>query len=190
LKDIVVLGGPNGAGKTTAAAVLLPAKLGIVEFVNADEIAKGLSPFAPEQTAVAAVRIMLGRMHALIEQGSSFAFETTCAGRGHATLLRQCKARGWRLDLLYLWLPSPKAALERVERRVKEGGHNIPANVVERRYWSGLSNMLRLYLPLADVAAIYDNSDEGRTLVAEVTPDSGLVVHDTATWDRMAAVNP
>jgi predicted ABC-type ATPase len=182
LKDIVIIGGPNGAGKTTAAPVVVPQELGIREFVNADEIARGLSPFNAEHAAIAAGRLMIERMQALVRAGESFAFETTCSGRAHASRLRGCKAASWRLTLLYLWLPTPQAALDRVARRVRGGGHGIPAEMVVRRYKTGLINMRHLYLPLADVAAIYDNSDEGRTLIAERTPDAPLVVHDAGRW--------
>jgi predicted ABC-type ATPase len=182
LKDIVIIGGPNGAGKTTAAPAVVPTQLGIHEFVNADEIARGLSPFNFEGAAVAAGRLMIERIQALVRSGESFAFETTCSGRAYVHWLQACKAEGWRVTLLYLWLPSPQAAVDRVARRVREGGHRIPADVVIRRYKAGLVNMRHLYLPLADVAAIYDNSDEGRTLIAERTPEASLVVHDTTRW--------
>jgi predicted ABC-type ATPase len=172
LKDIVIIGGPKGAGKTTAAPFVVPQELGIREFVNADEIARGLSPFNSEGAAVAAGRLMIERMKTLVRGSQSFAFETTCSGHAHASWLRECKAAGWRVTLLYLWLPSPQAALDRVARRVRQGGHGIPSDVVIRRYRAGLANMRHLYLALADVAAIYDNSDEGRTLVAERMPDA------------------
>jgi len=181
-KDIIILGGPNGAGKTTAAKELLPKELGIREFVNADEIARGLSPFNAAGVAVAAGRVMLKRMRDLVDAGESFAFETTCAGQTHIPLLRRCRADGWRVTLLYLWLPSPEAALDRVARRVKQGGHSIPADIIIRRYWKGLSNMRRLYLPLADVALIYDNGDAGRRLVAEQRSNSGFMIHDAERW--------
>jgi predicted ABC-type ATPase len=121
------------------------------------------------------------RMRELIKARQSFAFETTCSGRTHLPMLKRCKADGWRLTLIYLWLPSPQAALERVARRVQQGGHNIPSDVVVRRYWTGLSNMRLLYLPLADVAAIYDNSDSCRTLVAEQLRGA-LIVRDADRW--------
>jgi predicted ABC-type ATPase len=181
-KDIIILGGPNGAGKTTAARVLLPNELGIREFVNADEIARGLSPFNEAGVALAAGRMMIKRMHNLVGAGESFAFETTCAGQGHIPLLRRCRADGWRLTLLYLWLLSPEAALARVARRVKEGGHAIPPDVIVRRYWKGLSNMRRFYLPLADVALVYDNGDKERTLIAERRSNGVFTIHDTARW--------
>ena len=182
MDEIVIIGGPNGAGKTTAAQLLVPHGLEIREFVNADEIARGLSPFNPEQTAFAAGRLMLQRIRELIRNRVSFAFETTCAGRAHLPILRRCKADGWRVTLVYLWLPSPKAALDRVARRVREGGHGIPDDVVVRRYWAGLANLRLLYLPLADVAVIYDNSDAHRTLIATRFPKGSLVVHDADRW--------
>jgi predicted ABC-type ATPase len=123
LQDIVIIGGPNGAGKTTAASAVVPRNLGIREFVNADEIARGLSPFNVEHAAIAAGRFMIERMRSLVRSGESFAFETTCSGRAHARWLQQCRAAGWRVTLLFLWLPSPQAALDRVARRVREGGH-------------------------------------------------------------------
>jgi predicted ABC-type ATPase len=182
LNDIVIIGGANGAGKTTAAWELVPQGLGIREFVNADDIARGLSPSNAEHAAVAAGRLMIERMQALVQSGESFAFETTCAGRAYVPWQRACRARGWRVALLFLWLPTPEAALDRVARRVRQGGHAIPRDVVIRRWKAGSANMRNLYLPLSDVAAIHDNSDGTRILVAERTPDAPLVVHDAARW--------
>ena len=189
MKDIIIVGGPNGAGKTSAAQELVPRELEIREFVNADEIARGLSPFNPEGAAVAAGRLMIARMQALVRTGESFAFETTCAGRAYAPWLRECQARGWRVLLLFLWLPTPEAALERVARRVREGGHAIPKDVVIRRWKTGLINMRNLYLPLSDGAQIHDNSDGTRILIAERTPDAPLVVHDAVRWAMIEKVS-
>jgi predicted ABC-type ATPase len=188
--EIVIIGGPNGAGKTTAAQLLVPHGLEIREFVNADEIARGLSPFNPEHAAFGAGRLMLQRISELIRNRVSFAFETTCAGRTHLPMLRRCKADGWRLTLVYLWLPSPQAALDRVARRVREGGHSIPNDVVVRRYWAGLANLQLLYLPLADVAVIYDNSDGQGTLIAERLKERSLVIHDAHRWATIERVRP
>ena len=182
LKDIIIIGGPNGAGKTTAAQELVPRELNIREFVNADEIARGLSPLNVEAAAVAAGRLMIERMQTLVKSGESFAFEMTCAGRTYVPWLRDCKARGWRVLLLFLWLPTPEAALERVARRVREGGHAIPRDVVIRRWKAGLANMRNLYLPISDGAAIHDNSDGTRILIAERRPDAPLVIHNAARW--------
>jgi predicted ABC-type ATPase len=188
--DIVILGGPNGAGKTTAAQVVLPKQLDIREFVNADEIARGLSPFNAERTAAAAGRLMIERMRSLVRERHSFAFETTCSGLALVRLLRRCKAAGWRVTLVFLWLPSPQAALDRVARRVQSGGHDIPHDVVVRRYWAGLTNMRHLYLPLADLAFLYDNSDEGRVLIAERTPEASFLVHDAPRWAMIEKATP
>ena len=185
MKGVVVLAGPNGAGKTTAAPLLLPEHLGIREFVNADEIARGLSPFNPDGSAIAAGRLMIERIHALARAGESFAFETTCAGRGHARLLRSCRAAGYKVTLMFLWLPSSEAAIARVARRVRAGGHGIPPAVVARRYVAGLRNLRHLYLPLADIGLIYDNSDGGGGLVAERREGLDLLVHDPAVWSRI-----
>jgi predicted ABC-type ATPase len=190
VEEIVVIGGPNGAGKTTAAQWLVPRGLEIREFVNADEIARGVSPFNADHAALLAGQLMLERMGVLIRNRQSFAFETTCAGRAHVGTLQRCKAAGWRITLVYLWLPSPEMALDRVARRVREGGHHIPDQVVIRRYWAGLANMRHLYLPVADVAAIYDNSDGGRTLIAERTPGDFLIVHDAARWAKIEGARP
>ena len=190
MRDIVILGGPNGAGKTTAAPFVVPRELGIREFVNADEIARGLSPFNVEGVAVAAGRLMLDRMRLLVREGESFAFETTCFGRAHACWVRACKADGWRIILVYLWLRSPQLAIDRVARRVRQGGHHIPEDVVVRRYHTGLVNMRRLYLPLANLAGIYDNSYYRRTPIAECSPETGLVVHDARLWGTIERQTP
>jgi predicted ABC-type ATPase len=185
MKDVVLLGGPNGAGKTTAASIVLPKMLGIREFVNADEIARGLSPFNPEGSALAAGRLMIERMRELMRNGESFAFETTCSGRGHARTLQACRAEGYRITLLFLWLSAPEVALVRVARRVAQGGHRIPSDVVVRRYAAGLRNMRHLYLPIADVAYIYDSTDEGGVMIAERQPGMPLVVRDLPRWNRI-----
>jgi predicted ABC-type ATPase len=183
MKEAIILGGPNRAGKTTTASRLLPKDLGIFEFVNADEIARGLSPFNPEGNAFAAGRLMLDRMRELMRQGESFAFETTCAGRGHLRMLQRCRAVGYRLTLVFLWLPSPQTALERVARRVREGGHFIPPEVIVRRYGVGLRNMRHLYLPLVDVGLIYDNTGRRGALVAQKNSDVEFIVHDHGRWN-------
>jgi predicted ABC-type ATPase len=132
-KDVVVVGGPNGEGKTTWAYRRLPSTLDIREFVNADEIARGISPLDPEASALAAGRLMIERLNELLSAGHSFAFETTCSGLGHVRLLQRCRAAGYRITLIFLWLPSANIALSRVARRVSRGGHRIPNEVIVRR---------------------------------------------------------
>jgi predicted ABC-type ATPase len=184
-KTAVVVGGPNGAGKTTWALKNLPTTLHIGEFVNADEIARGLSPFDPDASAMAAGRVMLDRLDTLVSAGNSFAFETTCASRRHPRFLMKCRTLGYEITLVFLWLPSADIALSRVARRVSQGGHRIPDEVVVRRYSAGLRMMRQLFLPLADFAFIYDNSDHGGTLIAERRGAAPLTVHDSDRWKRI-----
>jgi predicted ABC-type ATPase len=158
---VVVIAGPNGAGKTTTAPVLLRDTLGISEFVNADYIAAGLSPFAPETAAFQAGRLMLRRVHDLARQRVDFAFETTLASRSFWPLLRGMKReRNYRFQLIFLWLAQPELAVARVARRVAMGGHDVPAQTVERRFERGLRNFFQLYRPLADEWRLYDNNRE------------------------------
>jgi predicted ABC-type ATPase len=133
VKEIILLGGPNGAGKTTAARVLLPGFFDQYPFLNADEIARRISPQDVETAAFAAGRQMIEEMRALVLDGRSFAFETTCSGKSYARLLEQCKLNGWRITLLYFWLPRPEMAVARVARRVNQGGHSIPPNVITQK---------------------------------------------------------
>jgi predicted ABC-type ATPase len=184
VSDLLVIGGPNGAGKTTAAQTLLPRFTGIVEFVNADEIARGLSPFNPEGAALAAGRVMLARMDQLIASRTAFAFETTCAGRGHAALIRRCQKSGYRVTLLFFWLPSPELAITRVAQRVAQGGHGIPVPVIRRRYAAGLRNLLRLYWPMADEGAILDGETSPAKFIVEKRAGT-VTIHDPALWRRV-----
>ena len=185
MPDAIILGGPNGAGKTSWALRYLRPTLGINEFVNADEIARGLSPLNAERAAFAAGRLLVERIHALADSGQNFAFETTCAGRGHIRLLERCRAAHYRITLVFLWLPSVEAALARVARRVSEGGHGVPDLIVARRYAAGIRNMRRLYLQLVDIGLIYDNSDGSGLLIAEHSLNSTLIVHDRIRWSQI-----
>jgi predicted ABC-type ATPase len=185
VKDIFILGGPNGAGKTTAARVLLPSKLRADTYINADEIARRILPDHPERAALAALaagRVMLKRIEGLVAKRISFAFETTCAGRSYVPLLEGCKRDGWKVSLIYLWVPSAEYSLARVQRRVSQGGHSIPEDVIRRRYKAGLSNLLHLYLPLADHATIYDNRDNALRLIARREAPYSLQIWDGDTW--------
>jgi predicted ABC-type ATPase len=158
MPQLYMIGGPNGAGKTTVALDLLPDRLKCYEYVNADAIAAALSPFAPEATAVQAGRLMLARIKQLAEQQKDFAFETTMASRTFVSLLEQCKAQGYQINLIYIWLQTSELAVERVKERVASGGHSIPRYVILRRYKRSLQNFKNLYMPLADEWSSYDNS--------------------------------
>lgn len=157
-RALYIIAGCNGAGKTTASMTVLPEVLHCREFVNADEIAKGLSPFRPEEVAVQAGRLMLERIDRLLTRGETFAIETTLATRSYAGLVRRAKAAGYTVVLLFFWLPSPEMAEMRVAQRVAEGGHDIPREVIRRRYWLGLRNLLEIYAPEVDVWSMFDNT--------------------------------
>lgn len=154
---VVVLAGPNGAGKTTAAPALLRGELGLSSFVDADVIARGLSGFAPESVAQEAARIMLARLDALAAARETFAFESTLSGRGHVARLRRLAEAGYRVQVFFLWLPSPELAIARVESRARHGGHHISPEVVRRRHHRSLHNFVHLYRPVASAWRVYDS---------------------------------
>ena len=158
MPKLYIIAGCNGAGKTTASYTVLPEMLGCREFVNADEIAKGLSPFNPESVAIEAGRLMLQRMDDLLSEDEDFAFETTLATRSYVKFVERVQAKGYFVTLLYFWLPTPEQAIERVATRVSKGGHNIPSDVIRRRYANGIKNLTTLYTPICDYWTIYDNS--------------------------------
>jgi predicted ABC-type ATPase len=185
MKEIVLIGGPNGAGKTTTAHVLLPEFFALHEFLNADEIARELSPANVDAAALAAGRQLIERMRKNIRDGRSFAMETTCSGKSYIPYLKECKDNGWMITLYYFWLPSPEHSIARVAKRVGQGGHDIPREAIYRRFLTGLWNMRHLYLPLADTAAIYDNSGKSRILIATRKDGLPLVIHDSERWSRI-----
>lgn len=157
--NLYIIAGCNGAGKTTASFTVLPEMLNCREFVNADEIAAGLSPFNPEGVAIQAGRLMIDRVIHLLKEGETFAFETTLATRSYVKLIQQAKRRGYFVTLLFFSLSTPEQAIRRVAKRVSLGGHSIPTDVILRRYDAGLQNLFQLYMPVCDHWALYDNSD-------------------------------
>lgn len=158
MPNVYLIGGPNGAGKTTAAFSVFPEKIKCIEFVNADLIAQALSPFNYENVAIQAGKIMLDRIKELIKSRSEFAFESTLASKGFAKVLKDCKNTGYTTNLLYMALPSVELAINRVKYRVLNGGHDIPEDVIRRRYIRSINNLFDLYLPMSDNAYIYDCS--------------------------------
>lgn len=157
---LYIIAGCNGAGKTTASMSVLPEVLDCREFVNADEIAKGLSPFKPEEVAIEAGKLMLQRIDTLLSRHVSFAIETTLATRSYKNLVERAKASGYQVILLFFWLSSPEMAKMRVAQRVASGGHDIPKNVIHRRYWAGLRNLFEFFVPIVDLWSLYDNTKE------------------------------
>jgi len=154
----VIIAGPNGAGKTTFAREFLPRDAGVIHFVNAYLIAGGLSPLRPQLAALAAGRLFLRELDRLARAQSDFAFETTLSGLVYVARLKRWKAAGYRIEIVYLWLPSPRLALLRIAARVRQGGHNVPRAEVLRRFDRSWSNFQAVYRPLADAWAVYDNS--------------------------------
>ena len=157
---VIIIAGPNGAGKTTFAREFLPHEADCPQFLNADLIAAGLAPFAPDSAALAAARLMLAEMERHFQARRSFAFETTLSGRVYLRHIARWRAAGYRVELIFLRLASAQEAVARVAQRIKQGGHAIPENVIHRRVNAGLHNLMQHYAPAVDAWALYDNSGD------------------------------
>ncbi len=184
-KQLYIIAGCNGAGKTTASYTVLPEILGCQEFVNADEIARGLSPFHPESVMVQAGRLLVKRVDELLSQDATFAIETTLSPRTYKQLIIKAQQRGYRCSLLYFWLESPEMAELRVAKRVEAGGHDVPKSIIHRRYRLGLEHLFDLYMPCVDYWVLFDNSSLNRVLVAEGGKDLATTIHDTETFQQI-----
>lgn len=166
MPHLYLIAGPNGAGKTTFATRFLPEFVSVRQFVNADLIARGLAPFAPESAAIEAGRLMLQRIDALARQNADFGIETTLASRTLQTRLQVMKAASYQTHLTFLWLADPELAVARVKERVRQGGHSVPPTTIRRRYFSGLRNLFAVYMPLVDEWSIFDNSNANPVEIA------------------------
>ena len=184
MKTLYIIAGPNGAGKTTASFSILPEIFNCKEFVNADEIARGISPFNPEKVAFHAGRIMLMRINELLEEDNSFAFETTLATKSFVKFIEKAKQKGFEVILLFLQLSSEELAIQRVKTRVEEGGHNIPKQVIKRRFKNGLSNLFNLYIPKVDKWIIVDNSEESFLYIANGSKTK-LFIKNIKIWNKL-----
>lgn len=184
-RDLYIIAGCNGAGKTTASFTILPEIINCKEFVNADEIAKGLSPFQPETVAFEAGRIMLNRINTLLADHQSFAFETTLSTRSYKNKVLDAQQKGYTVTLLFFWLQTVDLAKERVKSRVAEGGHNIEPDVIERRYVKGIQNLFTIYLPIVDGALIFDNSAGQPELLARKTIDEQVYIIHQPKFDQL-----
>lgn len=167
MPNLYIIAGCNGAGKTTTSYVMLPELLECKEFINADEIAKGLSPFQPESVAIEAGRIMLQRINEKMKEGEDFAIETTLAPKSYVQLIHRAHEAGYFVTLMYFWLDSPERAIYRVRERVAQGGHYVSDEVVVRRYYAGKKNLFSLYTPISDYWILIDNSSIPFEIVAE-----------------------
>lgn len=189
MANLYIIGGANGSGKTTVAKEILPYYLTVYEYVNADEIAKGLSPFRPENVAIQAGKLMLKRLAYLVKNNIDFAFESTLSGLNYVKFLEKCRRQNYQINLIYFWLENPQLAIQRVQQRVKSGGHNIPENIIIRRYYRGQKNLSKFYLPLSDTWIIYNNSQLPTTLVAEKTLSEPSIVYDERVYSQIMGEN-
>jgi len=182
MPNLYIIAGCNGAGKTTASYTILPDILDCREFVNADNIAQGISPFNVEGVAIEAGRIMLLRINELIDLQQDFAIETTLSTRSYVSLVRKAQQKGYSVTLIYIWLNSPVLAKERVAERVRNGGHHIPDDVVERRYYKGISNFFKLFMPVCDNWILADNSLKKLEIISRGDREFDNVIENTELW--------
>ncbi len=185
MPNIYIIAGSNGAGKTTLANVLLPEFLKCNEFVNADSIAAGLSPFNPAGVAMQAGRLMLERINNLAADGKDFAFETTLSTRSYAGHIKKWVTDGYDVHLIFLWLNSVDISIKRVEKRVKMGGHFIPENVIRRRYERGIYNFYNLYKDLVTSWEVYNNSSLGDLSIVAEKNNSKIKIIEEDLWKKL-----
>lgn len=181
---VYIVAGPNGAGKTTFAREFLPSYVHCRQFVNADLIAGGLSPFSPEESAIQAGRLLLEHIRNLAGRGVDFGFETTLAGKSYRNLFVGLRAKGYQLHLFFLWIPNVQIALSRIADRVKRGGHQIPEPVVRRRFTRGIRHLFTLYRALLDSWVIFDNSGSFPHLIAAGGPTETKIL-DRHVFDKI-----
>ncbi|MEL7003268.1 MAG: zeta toxin family protein [Bacteroidota bacterium] len=184
MKRLFIISGCNGAGKTTASYTILPEILNCDEFVNADEIARGISPFNPGAAFIQAGRLMLNRINELISNGKDFAFETTLSTKSYKNLVRKAHDEGYKVTLLFFWLRTVELAIKRVETRVVEGGHNIPEDIIIRRYENGLRNFFLVFESIVDEWLFIDNSGDPYELIAEKN-SSQSIIYDDHKWSEL-----
>lgn len=163
---LYIIAGCNGAGKTTASFTILPDILNCNQFINADEIAKGLSPFDPNSVAIEAGRLMLKRIDELLPIKKTFSIETTLATKSYVNLINKAHDLDYKIVLLFFFLDSPELAFQRVSQRVAEGGHDIPTHIIKRRYIAGIKNLFELFIPIVDYWMITDNSNLTSKIIA------------------------
>lgn len=184
--NLYIIAGPNGAGKTTASYSLLPDILHCPNFVNADEIARGLSPFAPELVNIQAGRIMLQRIEELLSQHVDFAIETTLSTRSYVQLVHRAQSLGYKVHLIFFFLETEEQAIQRVAQRVSNGGHGIPEVDIRRRFHRGIYNLLNLYMPICDNTRVYNNTHGDAIMVAKYNAASQRMhVYEQEMWNQI-----
>lgn len=189
-KKLYIISGCNGAGKTTASFNILPDLLNCKEFVNADEIARGLSPFQPEKVSIEAGRLMLKRIEELINSNQDFSFETTLSTKSFIKTIEKAKSKSYYITLIFFWLESVELAKDRVQKRVIEGGHNIEPDVIERRYKVGIKNLFHLYSNKVDSLLIFDNSKPESELIAEKEIENeNFTIHNSQKFNKLKTIS-
>lgn len=183
--NLFIISGCNGAGKTTASFTVLPETLACMEFLNADEMARGLSPLNPDKAAMEAGRMLIKKMDKLIQLKTDFAVETTLATKIYTKTIETAKSYGYKVTLVFFWLDSVDLAIERVKTRVNEGGHNVPETTIIRRYYSGLKNLFNLYIPISDYWMIFDNSKIHSKLIAEGYTNKTIDIKNNIIYDTL-----
>lgn len=182
MPNLYIISGCNGAGKTTASYAMFPEMLDCKEFINADEIAKGLSPFQPETVSIDAGRIMIMRMNEMLRMQEDFAVETTLATKSYANFIKRAQSQGYFVTLIYFWLDSVELAISRVEQRVRFGGHYVDEGVIRRRYFAGMKNLFSMFIPISDYWILIDNSTDPFSMIAEGKRTSIIEIQDEDTF--------
>lgn len=188
-KNVYVIAGPNGAGKTTFAVKFLPAYAKCSNFINADLIAAGLAPFSPRTVAIKAGKLVLEQIHQYAGKGLDFAFETTLAGKLYVNLLKSLKTKGYRIHIFFLWIPNCGLAVSRIKNRVAEGGHDVPADDVVRRFSRSIGNFFKLYQPLSDSWLLFNNAQSNPILIAEMKNGRMMIIDEVLYNDIMVSIN-
>ncbi|SHF72261.1 Predicted ABC-type ATPase [Mariniphaga anaerophila] len=189
MPNLYIIAGCNGAGKTTASFTVLPEMLKCDIFINADEIARGLSPLNPELSSIEAGRIMLKKINDFFPLQKDFAFETTLSSRTFRNTIFKSKKSGYETTLIFFWLNSVELAYERVENRVLEGGHHVPKHVIGRRYYAGIKNLFDIYIPISDYWMIFDNSQKmSSELIAEGTKSKSSIIKNITKFGRLKSL--
>lgn len=187
-KTLYIIAGCNGAGKTTASYTVLPEVWQCREFVNADEIARGLSPFNPESVAIEAGRLMLRRIDELLKAEETFSIETTLSTKSYQNLIERAHTNGYQVKLIFFWLDSPETAIKRVAQRVREGGHNIPTEVIIRRYWAGINNLFEIYTDKVDYWLLANNTQGESVYIAEGGKELSTKIFDLETYNKVRTI--
>ena len=183
-RNVYIIAGPNGSGKTTFAKKFLPDYVKCPNFINADLIAQGLSPFSPPSAAIKAGKLVLSQIHEFANSGVDFAFESTLSGKLYVNLFRKLKIKGYKIHLFFLWIPNVGLSIARIKDRVAEGGHNVPAQDVKRRFKRSICNFFKLYKPLSDSWMLFNNAGRIPKLIAKVN-NGKTIVSDIELFEKI-----